>query len=295
MNLNSVNFIFKETIRNLWRNSWMALASVSTVAVSMFVLAFFVVLTININHVTSVLQNQVELRVFIKPGVTRLQEKTLLQHARQWPDVRKISFFTKQQAARQLQQEFPNQKNLLHIVTKANPLFDGFNVYSFKSNEIQTVARHFDKQSIVHNVVYQGRVVARLERISSVFRWVGWVVESLLALATLFIVVNTIRLAVYARRREIQIMKLVGASDWFIRWPFLLEGVILGVVGASLAQLAITSGYRWLSQAAAVAIPFWPLATSNSVTFQTAEFTLFGGLGVGLVASFVAIRKFLRT
>ncbi|MCY0880634.1 MAG: FtsX-like permease family protein, partial [Firmicutes bacterium] len=130
--------------------------------------------------------------------------------------------------------------------------------------------------------------------LSAILRWMGWGVETLLALATLFIIVNTIRLAVFSRRREVAVMKLVGASDWFIRWPFLLEGLILGLVGSAVAELVITSGYHWVLQTATHALPFWPLASMQEVVRRTMEFTLTGGLVVGAGASFVALRKFLR-
>lgn len=294
MNLNGTVYILKETGRNLWKNSWMALASVSTVAISMVVLAFFLVISINVNHVTSVLQSQVELRVFIKPTATRTQEMMLLDQAKHWPHVRRISFFTKAQAAKQLQAEFPRQQDLLKLIAKSNPLFDGFDVYTARPNQIAQVASRFEHQPITHSVVYQGTVVTRLTRLSSVLKWAGWIIEGLLTVATLFIIVNTIRLAVFARRKEIQIMKLVGATDWFIRWPFILEGFLLGLFGAVAAQLVVTNAYYWLIQKAAVSLPFWPLAPGSEVAGQTALFTLLGGSLIGILASLVAVRRFLR-
>ncbi|MHB1953574.1 MAG: cell division protein FtsX, partial [Sulfobacillus sp.] len=115
MNLNGIGYIVRETLRNLARNSWMSLASVSTVAISMFVLSFFLVLTTNLNHVTTVLQSQVEMKVFVNPKVGRLKEISLLNKARHWPNVRHIDFFTKQQAANSLKREFPNQRDLVAL------------------------------------------------------------------------------------------------------------------------------------------------------------------------------------
>ena len=294
MNLNGVGYIVRETARNLIRNSWMSLASVSTVAISMFVLSFFLVLTTNLNHVTSVLQSQVEMKVFINRQVPRSQELALLRKARHWPNVRRIDFFTKQQAAASLKQEFPDQRDLVTLISKSNPLFDGYDVYTYRPQAIPQLAERFKKQPIVHTVVYEGQVVSRLDKLSNILRWVGWVVEGLLGLATLFIIVNTIRLAVFARRREVQVMKLVGATDWFIRWPFVLEGMVLGILGALVADVVVDGGYRWLTGVAAVALPFWPLASLHSVMSEVLMFTLIGGVLVGVLASLVALRRFLR-
>lgn len=294
MNLNGVGYIVRETARNLIRNSWMSLASVSTVAISMFVLSFFLVLTTNLNHVTSVLQSQVEMKVFINRQVPRSQELALLRKARHWPNVRRIDFFTKQQAAASLKQEFPDQRDLVTLISKSNPLFDGYDVYTYRPQAIPQLAERFKKQPIVHTVVYEGQVVSRLDKLSNILRWVGWIVEGLLGLATLFIIVNTIRLAVFARRREVQVMKLVGATDWFIRWPFVLEGMVLGILGALVADVVVDGGYRWLTGVAAVALPFWPLASLHSVMSEVLMFTLIGGVLVGVLASLVALRRFLR-
>lgn len=294
MSLSSICYIIKETGRNLVYNTWMTLASVSTVAISMFVLSFFLVLTVNMNHVTRVLQSQVEMRVFINAHVPRTQEMTLLQESRHWPGVKKVQFFTKQEAADALKKEFPNQKDLLTLISKSNPLFDGYNVYTKNPNQIPALASRFRKQHIVHNVIYEGQVVSRLSRLSVVLKWAGWGIEGLLGLATLFIIVNTIRLAVFARRREVSVMKLVGATDWFIRWPFVLEGLTLGLAGAIVADLVVGQGYHWLLVEASSALPFWPMATLHQVMQKTVDFTLGGGLLVGGLASMVALRRFLR-
>lgn len=294
MTLNSVGYLFRETGRSLSRNLWMAVASVSTVAISLFVLAVFVVVSTNVSHVTTLLQNQVELRVFVKPHTSRAQEMALLAQVRTWPDVRRVDFFTKAQAAQQLKNEFPDQHDLFEAISKSNPLFDGYDVYTKAAREIPQVARRFTHEPIVHNVVYQGLVVRRLTRLGHIVKWTGWIVETLLAVATLMIIINTIRLAVFSRRREIQVMRLVGATSWFIRWPFILEGLVIGLVGAALAELVVAIGYRWVVSKAALSLPFWPMASVHTVVMRTAMFCGFGGLAVGALASVVALRRFLR-
>lgn len=294
MTFNGLAYIVKETARSLVKNSWMALASVSTVTIALFVLGFFLVLTTNVNHVTRVLQNEVELRVFLKPQANRAEEMTYLSKARQLPEVRRVTFFTKSQAAQNLKSEFPGQGDLLQVITKTNPLFDGYDVYAKNPRDIPHIAHQFNQSGLVHNVVYQGQVVSRLTRLSHVLRVAGWIIEGLLGLATLFIIVNTIRLAVFARRREVQVMKLVGATDWFIRWPFVLEGITLGLIGAVVADGIIVVGYHWVVQRASVALPFWPVAGWRSVVRVTTLFTLGGGIVVGALASMVALRRFLR-
>ncbi|MCY0878539.1 MAG: permease-like cell division protein FtsX [Firmicutes bacterium] len=294
MSLNSIGYWIREAGRSLWRNSWMALASISTVTIALFVLAVFVVVSVNVNHVTGLLENEVEIRVFIKPHVDRRREFLLMREAENWPGVRKIQFFTKQEAAEALKEEFPDQRTLFQLLQKSNPLFDGYDVYARTPTAIPPLARRFAREPIVHNVVYQGTVVRRLSRLATVLKWAGWVVEALLGLATLLIIINTIRLAVFARRREIQVMRLVGATSWFIRWPFILEGLTIGFIGALVADAAVGLGYHWVVQQAAISLPFWPMAAFRVVLVHTTVFTLAGGLVVGALASVIALHRFLR-
>ncbi len=294
MTRNSLGYLVREAGRGLTRNVWMAVASISTVAISLFVLAVFVAVSANVNHVTTLLQNEVELRVFVKPHTSRSVEMNLLKQARNWPDVRKVEFFSKHEAAQQLKKEFPHQQALFAVIAKSNPLFDGYDVYTGSANEIPQVAQRFSKEPIIHNVVYEGNVVSRITRLSHIVRWAGWIVEALLALATMLIIVNTIRLAVFSRRREIQVMRLVGATNWFIRWPFVLEGLVIGFLGAGAAEAVVAASYGWVSSAAAVSVPFWPLAGMHLVIVRTSLFTGIGGFMVGGVASLIALRRFLR-
>jgi len=284
----------RETGYGLWRNGWMTLASVSTVAISLFVLAFFIVLSVNLNHVAGVLESEVEVRVFIHQHVPRTSELRLMNEAKHWPDIRHITFFTKTQAARQLQSEFPDQKDLLQLIDQSNPLFDGYDVYTRQATQIPQVANHFRSKKIVESVVYEGLVAKRIDRVTEVVRAVGWGIEALLALATLSIISNTIRLAVFARRREIGVMKLVGATDWFIRWPFVMEGMVLGLVGAVAADVLVNYGYRWAIGAAVSAMPFWPVAPLSMVLDHTIWVTIATGLVIGALGSLVAVRRFLR-
>jgi cell division transport system permease protein len=124
---------------------------------------------------------------------------------------------------------------------------------------------------VVQEALDQNLVVTRLQELTRVMTDAGYVIEAMLALATLFIISNTIRLGVFARRREIQVMKLVGATDWLIRWPFLLEGIVLGLVGAGLADVAVNFGYHWVGIQAAKNLSFFPLAPTSAVEANMAS------------------------
>ncbi len=294
MRLRTIGYFLRETGRGLTGSGWMSLASVSTVALALFVLAFFSVLSLNINQAAGAINRQVEVRVFFKPATTHAAEMTFVHEVRHWPGVRRVNYFTKAQALNQLRAQFPHDQALFQLIKQGNPLYDGFDLYSHKAGQIPHLARRLRSPPIVQEALDQNLVVQRLQALTTVMTDAGYVIEIMLGLATLFIISNTIRLGVFARRREIQVMKLVGATDWLIRWPFLLEGIVLGLVGAGLADVAINFGYHWVGIQAAKSLSFFPLAPTATVEHSTELPTLVGGVAMGLVGSLWAVRRFLR-
>ena len=294
MRLRTIGYFLRETGRGLTGSGWMSLASVTTVALALFVLAFFSVLSLNINQATGAINRQVEVRVFFKPTTTHAAEDVFLAQVRHWPGVRRIKYFTKTQALNQLRSQFPHDQALFQLMKQGNPLYDGFDLYSYKPGQIPPLARRLRTSAVVQEALDQNIVVQRLQSLTNVMTDAGYVIEVMLALATLFIISNTIRLGVFARRREIQVMKLVGATDWLIRWPFLMEGVVLGLVGAGMADAAVGFGYHWVGIQAAKSLSFFPLAPTAMVQHSTELPTLVGGVVMGLVGSMWAVRRFLR-
>jgi cell division transport system permease protein len=261
MRLRSWGYFIREAARSLRHSLWMSVASVSTVGLALFVLGFFGVIGLNLQHAAATLNQQVEMRVFFNPGVSRRAEARLVATVRHWAHVRRVHCF---------------------------------DVWTDRPAAIPGVAARLRHELVVHQVVYEAQVIERLSVLTQVLQDAGYVIEGLLGLATLFIISNTIRLGVFARRREIAVMKLVGATDWFIRWPFLLEGVMLGLVGAIVADAAITVGYQWLLARAQVTLAFWPLAPLPVIQQGTLVPDLVGGVVMGIIGSLWAVRRFLN-
>ncbi len=289
-----MGYFWREAARGVRHTGWMSVASVLTVSVALFVLGVFGVLSINLEHAANALNRQVELQAYFKPSMKPAAEHAFLAALKHEPGVRRVIFVSKTQALGQLKKEFPHDTTLWQLISQGNPLLDGFQVYTKQPRQIPPLARTLRKSPDVGQVVYQATVVSRLTVVTRILRTGGYVVEALLAFATLFIIANTIRLGVFARRREIAVMKLVGATDWFIRWPFLLEGIYLGLMGAVLASAAVIVGYHWVFHTAAHVVAFFPLAGVSVIERSTMETTGVGGVAVGLLGSLWALRRFLR-
>ena len=146
----------------------------------------------------------------------------------------------------------------------------------------------------VETAKFGQEVVEHLFSLTKILRFGGIVLVIFLAMATLFIISNTIRLTVFARRKEVVIMKYVGATDWFIRWPFLLEGMTLGFFGAVIASVCINSLYAGLLERIHATLAFLPLLPTSPLLFYVTIFLLAAGTGIGALGSYISLRKFLR-
>ena len=146
----------------------------------------------------------------------------------------------------------------------------------------------------VETAKFGQEVVEHLFQLTKILRFGGIALVIFLAMATLFIISNTIRLTVFARRKEVVIMKYVGATDWFIRWPFLLEGMTLGFFGAVVASILINGIYTALLESIHATLAFLPLLPASPLIMYVTIFLLVTGTGIGALGSFISLRKFLR-
>ena len=239
MKISTSEYIIRETAVSLKRNSWMSFASVGTVAVSLFVLGMFLILVLNMHRMTNSLESQVEISVYAKDEVNDSGLRTLEERIASLQGVESVKFIDRETAMERFRERLGDQQFLLDSLGDTNPLPNSFEVKVIRPDMVRSAAEAIQELPGVETAKYGQDVVEHLFDITRLIRLFGLALMFVLALATLFIISNTIRLTVFARRKEVAIMKYVGATDWFIRWPFLLEGVVLGCLGGVVAALAL--------------------------------------------------------
>ena len=232
-------YFIQEVSRSLRRNNWTSFASIGTVAVSLFVLGVFLLLVLNMNRMAAALESQVQISVYLEDGLKADDRQDIASDIEALQGIESIRYISKDEAKARLEDRLGDQKYLLDALGDKNPLPDSFEVVVKSPDLVETAAKAIDRMNGVQEAKYGQDVIEHLFAITRLIRIFGLVLMVLLAGATLFIISNTIRLTVFARRKEIAIMKYVGATDWFIRWPFLLEGMVLGFVGGVLAAIAL--------------------------------------------------------
>ncbi|MCG0277445.1 MAG: permease-like cell division protein FtsX [Thermanaeromonas sp.] len=293
MRLRTWGYFFRQAFLSLWRNAWMSVAASTSVAVTLFILGAFILLVLNINFIALALQSNLEIAVFLRVDTPRSQALALKQQMESLPGVKEVELVPKEQGLKILAQQL-GEEELLEATGGVNPLPDYLRVRVEDPARIGEVAAILQNLPAVEKVNYGQAVV---ERLLAVLRWVRYLgvgIIGMLAVASLMLLMITIRLAVYARRREINIMKYVGATDWFIRWPFLLEGLFIGLIGGGIAAGVLLWGYTSLTYKIKLSLFFLPLLEDNTVLHYTALGLVGGGACVGAVGSLLAIHRFLK-
>ena len=294
MKLRTSEYFIQETLRSLRRNNWMSFASVGTVAVSLFVLGVFLLLVLNMNRLASSLESQVQISVYLADGLSESARKDIASDIEALQGIEEIRYGPKEEAKERLAKRLGDQKYLLDALGEKNPLPDSFEVVLKSPALVETAAAAITRMDGVEQAKYGQDVIEHLFAITRLIRIFGLALMVLLAGATLFIISNTIRLTVFARRKEIAIMKYVGATDWFIRWPFLLEGMVLGFVGGVLAAIALQSFYAAMAAKIYETLAFFPLLPQYPYMYYVSAAILLSGMGIGALGSTISLKRFLK-
>jgi cell division transport system permease protein len=286
--------ILSEGALDFLRTPGIAVASVGTAAVTLLLVGAYVVAASNVARLSQSVTSQVDMRVFLAASLSRPAEAALIRKVRAVPGVRTVAFISKAQALAQLRREFQGNGAVQAVLAQGNPLLDSLDVHTTSPAASARVARTLGRLPGVAHLVYPGQTVARIGAILSVVRWAGLVLAALLALSSFLVTSNAIRLAVLGRRREIEIMLLVGATRAMVRGPFVVEGMLLGAIGGAFAAAVTAAGYGEVVRALSQAAPFLPLVPAATLGPRVALDLVLGGIALGYVGSLFALRRLVR-
>ncbi len=288
-------YFARETLISLRRNLLMTLAGVITVFVSLSVLGGALLISRIVDHGTKQWQDGVELEVFMNVDATDNQiaaMRTLLAGS---DDVRRFTYLSKDDAYREFKRIFRNDPDFVSSID-ASALPPSFRVAPSRADLTDTLARRFEGEPGVDEVKTASKEVKRLLSATRFLRLGFMTVSFVLGLASLFLIVNTIRLATFARRREIEVMKLVGASNWFVRVPFMLEGLVQGLIGAGFAFGAVAALKVILTDVIDRNSAFYRgFYLTNADATQIGIVVLLLGATLGVIGSVVGLRRFIET
>jgi cell division transport system permease protein len=291
--MRKIRFFLGEAFRSLWRNYFMTIAAVVTVFLCMVVLGVVMVFVWNINAVLKNIEQKVEISVFLQDSASSADIAAMQKEILAMPEVKNVQFVSKDEALKRLRADLKEQQDILKDLPQ-NPLPASFDV-SLKDPQLAAgVAKRFEGRPIVNEVRYGKEIADRIFRVTSVIRNISLVFILLLGGVAVLLISNTIRLSIYARRREVEIMKLVGATNWFIRWPFVIEGLTVGLTGAVAAFVLVMLGTNIVVDRVREYLLFLSVPFNAIGFWQLAVILLGVGAAIGALGSGLGLRRFLN-
>lgn len=284
-------YFVREVLTNLQRSPLVTLSAITTVMVLQLITGSFALMWLNLDHWTKTFTRQVEVVAFLEDDLPADAQDVILKKIQLVGHVSQVRFVDKDTAFAQLQQELKGKVTLEDV--GENPLPDRFDVRVDEARFLPPVADKLSRIPGIFKVKYGGDIAKRLAKLSATVTWVGSVLCGLLALATLTVVGNTIRLTVFARRREIDIMQMVGAARWFIQVPFLVEGILQGLIGSVLALAVLGPAYENVASWFLETLPFLPNLPGEVVSWLVPAI-LGLGVAVGALGSLVSVNRYLK-
>lgn len=287
----------RESLRSLTRNGWMTFASISGVAITLLILGMSLVMALNAQQMSNYVAGQLEVDVYLKQNVSDAQGQQLAEQVRTMPGVKSVQVVSKEEGFKDLQERLGAEyKTVLSGLSEQNTLPVRLIVKAQDPRQTVPLANQLRQLPAVDQVHDGQAVVDKLFAFLDTVRNIGLVFVAALVVTTMFLISNTIKITIFSRRREIEIMKLVGATNGFIRWPFLLEGVWIGVIGALIPYAVVVGLYNAIyarvgGTFAEITFPLIPVG----VLAERLALVMFGlGIVIGVWGGVMSIRRFLK-
>lgn len=303
MNTESAKRIVKLGLTNFWRNRWLSLAATLVMTITLLIISIFTILTLVVNKTTDSIRAKMDISVYFKDSASVEQivdlQKKLIARA----DVKEVKYISKEEALEIFKTQQAGKKVVEYINPDENPLPRSLEVKATAAESLEEINQFLSQDEykpIIHNISYQEnkRIIDRLIAITNFISEIGWLLSITFVFISILVILNTIRLTIFTRKNEIEIMRLVGASDIFIRVPFVVEGLLYGFLATVLSTLLLGAGL-------AVINPRIEQYLGGSVSARMTAFfsghlgviiglQLAVGIIVGILCSLISIRKHLR-
>jgi cell division transport system permease protein len=292
-----LRFSVRQALQGLWRNSVMTFAATFTMILMLILLSALVIVIAGVEAGLEYVESRVEVRAELHDGLLEERVAEFQGQLEGRPDVATITYVSKEEALERFTTQRAEQGQA--DIASAYAGFNPFNAYYAIELRDPRQSRALievleDETALVTRVLGQQSGIDRLVELTAQLRNLGFIVLSFVALTVLLIVVNSIRMALMARAQEIEIMRLVGASDRYVRWPFILEGVLIGLAGAVITLLLLLIASPAISDIASDIAGSVPLGFDQSLTLQITAIVLGAGLALGGLGAWISVRTYLR-
>jgi len=298
MKIRTAKYIIKDGVVNIYKNKLMSLASISTVIASLLLFGVFLLIAVNLEYNTKTLEQLPQMQVYCDYELDEFQVKKVEEAIKANDRVKECTMVTKKEAFEKLKELFADDSSTLEGYDESF-LPVSFKIKLVDARESNEIKAELESISGVDSVECPQKTIDVISKFAYWVKIVSGFLIALLVVISVFIISNTIKLTVFARRKEISIMKYIGATDWFIRWPFIVEGVIIGLIGALIAFALTSYGYgalevKYSGELTRLSLGFLKLIKPGQISFAMVVLYVFLGGTVGAVGSIISMRKYLR-
>lgn len=292
--MQKIKMFILDALKSLKRNKTITLASIVTVSATLFIFGVFLLVAQTINMGVESVESKVEIKAYLADGITTTEQSNVETIINAVEGVKEVYYETKEEAFENFKERLGEDNSILTGFSEdRNPLPNSFVISLEEPEAAMRVEDALTGVRGVEDVGNERETVEKIIGLARLIRSMGVVIFIILVLVSLFLISNTIKLTVYSRRREIGIMKFVGATDWFIRWPFIIEGMIMGLVGGIIAFGVVYSAYRVIYADVTQSMFYAELVTPQFVLQNFSWQFGVTGLVIGALGSFIALKRFL--
>ena len=287
---------FKRAIDDIFQNRFLNFVTIITISLAILIASAFILFFVNTSEIINSWQSGLRIMAYLKPDIHNADLTHLERNIQSLDGVHSLRFISKQEALERLKTQMKHQSSLFDNLSE-NPLPDSFEIRMTASTDswqkIESLAAQIESLALIEEVEYGRRWIGRFVRIVSLFRLAGYAMGTLFFMATVFIVANTIRLVIYSRREEVEIMRLVGATDSFIKLPFYIEGLIQGGLGAFIGLAILFISFFFISSN--IEQGFSPgLLRLQFLSPATLSGILLSSMLVGWLGCYISLKQFLK-
>lgn len=295
MMLSNIGYYIKEGFNGILRHKAMSMAAIISIIIALFMLGSIIVFGLNVSNIIGDMESSLEVIVFLKDDMPDQAIEQLDGELRNMEGIVDVIYISKADAFEKWKEQFGDQSDYLEGYTaEDNPLPRSYEVRLKEPSYADDVVNALNGREGIEKVQYNSEVADTLNRLVTAVRWMGLIIVAILLVIAVVIIMNTVRLAVFARRNEINIMKYIGATNWFIRWPFIIEGAVIGLTGSILSLALLKMLYDFaVDKLSSILnmVNFIPVNDAMNIAMLIIMVT---GIVAGIIGSAVSIRRYLK-
>jgi len=289
----NMGFYFREALLSFRRSTLMSMATILSITTILIIVGMFLLISINSSLFLKNLESQLEIAIYLEDNISKAELNNLKSNITSIDGIKEVKFVSKEEAYKRLSEDLGEQKDILSAI-EVNPLPASFEIQVKDPKVIEQIANRIAEFKKVEEVEYSREIAERLLNFTYIFRRAGMLVLVFLVFASILIISNIIKITVYARRNEIEIMSLAGATSWFIKCPFIIEGFLQGFISSLFSTIILYNFYFFAVNKVHQAIPFLPLVVDNIDLLPVGIAIVLLGSLVGLLGSMFSVGKYLN-